>query len=151
MEAPLSDGRVWVRIETPRGSFVKRRSDGRVDFVSPLPCPFDYGSLPGTLGADGEPRDALVLGGRRRAGSLVEVSVLGVVHFEDGGLCDDKLVCGPQGALDRIATRAAIRAFFTVYALAKRVRGGGPTRFLGLERVSPVGCGPGGAEPPTRT
>jgi hypothetical protein len=36
---------VEVLIEIPRGSFVKRGSTGHVDFVSPLPCPFNYGSV----------------------------------------------------------------------------------------------------------
>ena len=41
-EPPL----VEVVVEIPRGSFLKRGSSGRVDFVSPLPCPFNYGSVP---------------------------------------------------------------------------------------------------------
>ena len=39
---------VDVVIEIPRGSFLKRGSTGHVDFVSPLPCPFNYGSVPAT-------------------------------------------------------------------------------------------------------
>ena len=38
-----------VVIEIPRGSFLKRGSSGRIDFVSPLPCPFNYGSAPAWL------------------------------------------------------------------------------------------------------
>ena len=41
-----------VVIEIPRGSFLKRGSSGRIDFVSPLPCPFNYGSAPAWLGLD---------------------------------------------------------------------------------------------------
>jgi hypothetical protein len=36
-----------VVIEIPKGSFLKRGSAGQIDFVSPLPCPFNYGSVPG--------------------------------------------------------------------------------------------------------
>jgi inorganic pyrophosphatase len=32
---------VDVVIEVPRGSFLKRGSSGRTDFVSPLPCPYN--------------------------------------------------------------------------------------------------------------
>ena len=39
---------VEVIIEIPKGSFIKRGSTGQVDFVSPLPCPFNYGSVPTT-------------------------------------------------------------------------------------------------------
>jgi inorganic pyrophosphatase len=53
-----------VVIEVPLGSFIKRRDDGRVDFVSPVPCPFNYGSVPDTLSGDGDRVDAVVLGPR---------------------------------------------------------------------------------------
>ena len=51
-----------VVIEVPRGSFLKRGSTGRVDFVSPLPCPYNYGSVPQYIGLEGDLLDALVLG-----------------------------------------------------------------------------------------
>lgn len=35
-----------VIIEVPRFSFLKRGPGGHVDFVSPLPCPFNYGAVP---------------------------------------------------------------------------------------------------------
>ncbi len=38
-------------IEVPRGSFVKRGSRGEFDFLSPLPCPFNYGSVRRYIGA----------------------------------------------------------------------------------------------------
>ena len=46
---------VEVVIEAPCGNFLKRGSAGHVDFVSPLPCPFNYGAAgPGaTLAKDG--------------------------------------------------------------------------------------------------
>ncbi|HET9668554.1 MAG TPA: inorganic diphosphatase, partial [Casimicrobiaceae bacterium] len=56
--APL----VEVVIEVPRGSFVKRGSLGHVDFVSPLPCPYNYGSVPTHIGLEGDLLDAVVLG-----------------------------------------------------------------------------------------
>ena len=34
---------VDVVIEIPRWSFLKRGSSGGVDFVSPFPCPYNYG------------------------------------------------------------------------------------------------------------
>jgi inorganic pyrophosphatase len=45
-EATPSGLEVDVVIEVPRGSFIKRGSTGHVDFISPLPCPFNYGSRP---------------------------------------------------------------------------------------------------------
>lgn len=123
---------VEVSIDAPRGTFVKRRPDGSVDFVSPLPTPFNYGDVPGEWGGDGDPLDALVVGPRLPRGHRGRWQVVGVVSFVDGGLTDDKLVCGEVGP----RTRAAVEAFFTVYALAKRAlrwsRGGaGVTQYRG--------------------
>jgi len=50
---------VDVVIEIPRGSFLKRGSTGHVDFISPLPCPFNYGSVPSYLGREGDLLDAV--------------------------------------------------------------------------------------------
>jgi inorganic pyrophosphatase len=49
---------VDVVIEVPRGSFLKRGSTGRVDFISPLPCPYNYGSVPTHIGLEGDLLDA---------------------------------------------------------------------------------------------
>jgi inorganic pyrophosphatase len=129
--------RARVRIEIPRGTFTKRRSDGSVDFVSPLPSPFNYGSVLGTLAPDGDALDALVLGPRLPAGQVVSVPVWAVYAFVDAGVLDPKLVCAER-PLTR-GDRLAVAAFFTVYARLKRVvawrRGSGaPTRALGFAR-----------------
>jgi inorganic pyrophosphatase len=125
-------------IEAPRGTFVKRRADGRIDFVSPLPCPWNYGSLPGTVGGDGDPVDAIVLGPRLAAGTRVVLPIVAEVDFVDEDLVDTKLVLSahPLGA----AERAGIAAFFVAYALAKRglarLRGRrGSIRFRGIRVV----------------
>jgi inorganic pyrophosphatase len=110
---------VRVVVQVPRGSFVKPRSGGGVDFVSPLPCPFNYGEVPGTLGADGDPLDAVLLGPRRPAGSSHSAQVQGQVRFVDAGSDDHKLVCGAQPPGP--TARAAVVWWFVGYALAKRV------------------------------
>ena len=124
-----------VLVEQPRASFIKRREDGSVDFVSPLPCPFNYGSVPGTRAADGDREDALVLGPRLPKGLYPQLPVLARAHFFDAGQYDGKWVCGQQL---RARDRQALVLFFTLYARAKRVlnraRGlPGGTRFGGLE------------------
>jgi inorganic pyrophosphatase len=87
---------VDVVVEVPRGSFLKRGSTGRVDFVSPLPCPFNYGSVPTHIGLEGDLLDALVLGPRLRLGARVHVKAWGAVTLTDRGMSDDKLVCGER-------------------------------------------------------
>ncbi|MDR0965327.1 MAG: inorganic diphosphatase [Myxococcales bacterium] len=127
---------VEIEIETPRFSFIKRKSSGRIDFISPLPSLFNYGFIPGTLAPDGDPQDALLLGVRLPRGARVRAQVQGKVRFVDAGERDDKLVCkaGPLTQGDRWT----IEAFFAVYAAFKRTlnaaRGRpGRTAFAGLE------------------
>lgn len=110
---------VTVVVEVARGSFVKRRPAGDVDFVSPFPCPYNYGSIEGTQGDDGDPLDAVVLGPRLPYGLRVRVQTLGVIDFVDGGVSDPKWVCG-IGDL-RAADRVGVERFFHLYAGFKRV------------------------------
>tara|TARA_R110001583_G_scaffold132142_2_gene284100 strand:+ start:67108 stop:67620 length:513 start_codon:yes stop_codon:yes gene_type:complete len=106
-----------VVIEIPRGSFIKRGSAGQLDFISPLPCPFNYGSVPDLLGLEGDLLDALVLGPRLAQGTRVRVKAWGAVTLTDRGMQDDKLVCSvrPPSA----STRDFILRFFHRYAKCK--------------------------------
>lgn len=131
---------IEVVIDVPLGGFIKRTDEGAVDFVSPAPCPFNYGSVPDTRSGDGDRLDAVVLGPRLARGARVRVNVVARVRFTDAGQDDPKLICSdrPLGRLDR----AKVTAIFALYARAKsllnRARGkAGPTRYGGLEVVSP--------------
>lgn len=131
-------GSLRARIEVPKGSFVKRElhGAGSVDFVSPLPCPFNYGYLCDVEGKDGDPADAVVLGPRLELGVVVEYPVVASVRFLDAGCDDTKWVLSPRAL--RRTERASLEAFFAFYARAKRalnkLRGKrGRTAFLGLD------------------
>lgn len=106
-----------VVIEVPRGSFLKRGFTGRVDFISPLPCPFNYGAVPTHLGLEGDLLDAIVLGPRLHFGDRVRVRAWGAVTLTDRGLVDDKLICSAVAPSDR-AVRNVLR-FFHFYARCK--------------------------------
>ena len=108
---------VEVVIEIPRGSFLKRGSTGHVDFISPLPCPFNYGAVPTLLGLEGDLLDAVVLGPRLPRGTRVRVKAWGAVTLTDRGLSDDKLICSAI----RISPREQLRMlrFFRFYARCK--------------------------------
>jgi inorganic pyrophosphatase len=108
---------VEVVIEIPKGSFVKRGSTGHVDFISPLPCPYNYGSVPNYVGLEGDLLDALVLGPRLPAGALVRVKAWGAVTLTDRGMSDDKLVCS-SAPLSAAEQRNVLR-FFGFYARCK--------------------------------
>jgi inorganic pyrophosphatase len=138
MNARAHPTRLDVVIDTPRFSIVKRSDDGRIDYVSPLPCPFNYGSVPDTLSGDGDRLDAVVLGPRRTRGSRVSMPVVALVHFIDAGESDPKYVCSDRPL--RVADRLLVAAFFVAYARLKgalnRLRGkSGPTRYDGLEAL----------------
>ncbi len=108
-----------VIIEVPRGSFLKRGSTGQLDFISPLPCPFNYGSVPALMGLDGDFLDAVVLGSRLSVGQKVLVPVLGAIRMMDSGVYDDKLICGfaPMPPWKQ----TLILLYFRFYALAKYI------------------------------
>jgi inorganic pyrophosphatase len=127
---------VTVVVEVPRGGLVKRRADGRVDYVSVVPCPFNYGSVPDRAGGDGDPQDAVLLGPRRPRGHAERAVVRAVVRFVDAGRPDDKWICAdhaPSG-LEKALVIAFFRAYGRFKAVLNRLRGlRGETRFVGWE------------------
>ena len=82
----MNQAKVEVVIEIPRGSFLKRGWNGTVDFVSPFPCPFNYGAIPDYIGGEGDLLDAVVLGPRLPRGKRVSVVAQGAVGLTDRGI-----------------------------------------------------------------
>ncbi len=101
----------------PRGSFLKRGSTGSIDFVSPLPCPFNYGAVPTLVGLEGDLLDAVVLGPRLPLGARLRVHAWGAVTLRDRGLVDDKLICSMSEPTAR--ERRFVLRFFAFYARCK--------------------------------
>ncbi len=132
---PDLPARPVVHIELSRWSLVKRGSDGRIDFIAPLPCPYNYGCIPGIASGDGDPLDAIVLGPTLPEGRILEVPVVGILDFIDRGRPDPKVVCSAQPLSSQ--DRVGLLAFFAVYARCKALlalaRGhDGATRSLGF-------------------
>jgi inorganic pyrophosphatase len=129
---------VVVCIEVPKGSFVKREADRGVEFLSPIPCPFNYGYLPGHIADDGDPPDALVLGPPLSVGESVATIAWQRVRFVDDGSIDDKLICGAHPPDE--ASLQAIRRFFAAYALARSalnlLKGRKRARYLGIAALT---------------
>ena len=113
---------VSVTIEIPRWSFAKyamtEDGEGKVEFISPLPCPFNYGFIAGERGGDDLPLDAIVMGPRRPRGSSDSIEVRAVIHFVDNDEVDDKLVCAT--AVLKQWEVALLRVGFPVYVVMKR-------------------------------
>lgn len=112
-----SSREVEVLIEVPRGSGLKRDPSGRIRFVSPLPCPYNYGAVPAYLGLEGDLLDAVVLGPRLAFGSRLRIRAWGAVTLRDRGLVDDKLICSQEAPT--AGQLAQVLRFFHFYALCK--------------------------------
>jgi inorganic pyrophosphatase len=118
-KASILPPRVEVVIEIPRGSFLKRGSNGHLDFLSPFPCPYNYGSIHEYIGGEGDYLDAIVLGPRLPAGTRIETTAYGAVGLSERFMSDDKLVCDDLPILD--SDRRKILQFFRFYAFCKGI------------------------------
>ena len=108
---------VDVLIEVPRGSFLKRDPEGRIHFISPLPCPYNYGAVPAYLGLEGDLLDVVVLGPRLPFGSRRRLRAWGAITLTDRGQCDDKLICSERPPTEQDIRR--LLRFFRFYARCK--------------------------------
>jgi len=109
---PLVGDEMHVVIETPSGSRTKYAWDADahafvVRKVLPLGTtfPYDFGFVPGTKGADGDPLDVLVLADEPlAAGCLVRCRVLGAIACktsEEGGreVRNDRVIAVPMASI----------------------------------------------------
>jgi inorganic pyrophosphatase len=119
VQEPTVDSIQAILIETPKWSFVKRNELGKIDYVSPVPSPFDYGRLEGFTGGDGDPMDAIWLGTRLNSERAMG-HVVGVVRFVDGGETDDKWLLSDKKTVSQFDFQM-LKVFFRVYAQVKNV------------------------------
>jgi inorganic pyrophosphatase len=97
------DGCLFVVIEIPRGSRNKYEIDHDTGNVfldrrlfTATTYPADYGFIPGTLGGDGDPLDALVLlEDPTYPGVWVEAKPVGLLWMQDEAGEDAKVICVP--------------------------------------------------------
>lgn len=106
-----------IKIDTPAWSFTKYNDDGSVDYRSPIPCPFNYGSILGTEAEDGDRKDAVLLGKRVDKGSEIEATEVGVVRFVDAGENDDKLIFSDKKV--SAVQKTELYLFFRLFSLLK--------------------------------
>ncbi len=124
-----------VVIEIPQGSQVKYEIDKESGAVfvdrflfTPMAYPAAYGFIPGTLAADGDPADALVLAQAQvLPGVVIRARPIGMLQMEDEAGQDEKIICVPHDKVHTIYTgtksvfdlpeivRQGIEHFFTRY------------------------------------
>lgn len=98
---PGTEEEINLIIEIPKGcqnkyEYDKKRKMFALDRVlySPFHYPADYGFVPGTLCADGDPLDGfLLIDEKTFPGILVKARTIGMVEMVDGGEQDNKLIC----------------------------------------------------------
>lgn len=132
---PDDGAEYFTVIEIPAGSMTKYEIDadtGRVvvdRFQSmPVVYPANYGSIPSSLGDDGDPLDGMVLSREPIVpGAMIKVRAIGVLSMIDGGEKDDKIISVPVSDVDPtyeniktiddlpLIERQRIEAFFRVY------------------------------------
>jgi inorganic pyrophosphatase len=133
MSAAAEQSTIQVVVEIPKGSRNKYEMDhetGRIRLdrmlFSPVHYPTDYGFVPDTLAADGDPLDAMVLLGEPTfPGCEIDARVVGMLRMADDKGDDEKLLVVPLSdpqwnhiySLDQVAPHLLreIEHFFTVY------------------------------------
>ena len=124
-----ADGSLNVIVESPRGATVKFKYDLELDRIvlsRPLPSgvvyPHDWGFVPQTRAADGDPVDAMIVwDGVSYPGVLVPCRAIGILNVEQ-----TNLKSGARERNDRLAvlpvTAPRFDAVRTVFDLASRTR-----------------------------
>ncbi len=96
---------VDARIEMTSGSTLKHiyhAETGNItvqrELPKPLPNPYNYGFIHGTLGEDGDELDVFVISGTKIAlGARVRARPVGVIFMEDENGVDDKIIATWSG------------------------------------------------------
>jgi inorganic pyrophosphatase len=134
----------YALIEIPAGSITKYEVDADTGHIivdryqsMPVVYPANYGSIPSSLGGDGDPLDVLVYTREPIVpGALIKVRAVGVLKMIDGGEADDKIVAVPASDIDPTfdsikahsdlpaIEMQRLEAFFRVY---KQLPAGGKT------------------------
>ncbi|MFB5676407.1 inorganic diphosphatase [Paenibacillus terreus] len=95
-------------IEVPQGSLIKYEIDAETGYViadryqsMSVQYPGNYGSIPQTIGGDGDPLDVLVLTREPLVpGTVVKVRAIGMMKMIDDGEQDDKVIAVPVSDVD---------------------------------------------------
>lgn len=138
--------------EIPAGSAIKYELDdaGRVivdRFLSmPMAYPANYGSIPSSLGGDGDPLDVMAFTRTPIvSGAIMAVRPIGMLRMVDGGEADDKVIAVPTHEVDPTwdevksiddlpaMERERLEGFFRVY---KQLPEGG--KVIELKGFAPV-------------
>lgn len=99
---------VNVVVEIPQGSYIKYEMDKDSGFImvdrfafTSMAYPFNYGFIPNTLAADGDPTDVLVISSHSlHPGTVITVRPVGMLEMEDEAGTDTKILAVPVEKVD---------------------------------------------------
>lgn len=99
----LPEGHLYAVVEIPKGSRNKYEWDERLGAIkldrflySSVVYPLDYGFIAESIGADGDPLDAMVLVSEPTfPGCWIEVKPIALFRMHDDKGSDDKIICVP--------------------------------------------------------
>jgi inorganic pyrophosphatase len=100
----MTDSSLHCLVEIPKGSRNKYEWDEELGAIkldrflfSSVVYPTDYGFITGTLGADGDPLDAMVCVSEPTfPGCVIPVKAIALLRMTDDKGQDDKVVCVPE-------------------------------------------------------
>jgi len=136
-----------VRIEIPRGSFIKYEIDPITkellcDRIIKLPFPENYGFIPNTKAPDGDELDALVLVEYKLyPQTLIECRIIGYLEMTDEKGKDEKILTVPTSShikdISDVNTTILdkIKYFFTHYKDSDKDRWSKVGEFHGAEKA----------------
>ncbi len=100
IEIPAGSSEKWEMDKTS-GKIIRDTINGMPRTIDYLGYPAHYGMIPKTLlneenGGDGDPLDVIVIGSDAIRGSVLPCKIIGILHLNDNGLKDDKLIAVSQ-------------------------------------------------------
>ena len=110
-----------ICIEVPKWGMIKRNEKGNIDYISPIPCPFNYGSVENIQGDDGDLQDAILLGEKKKFRFRGTYKLLGKIYFIDQGRYDHKWIFSENSTIRR-RDWMVLDHFFRIYAQIKRIK-----------------------------
>jgi len=133
------DGQIDGVITSSKGSNEKYKFiNGSFVFSRELTeiLPFNYGFIPNTTGAEGNPLDVIVISTNPIVqGTVVQLRIIGMLKMNDNGVVDNKIVCVEVGQQDvtyrdiisyeglNFDLKNEIRNFFEIYKGSGQVTG----------------------------
>ena len=104
VEIPAGTKEKW-EVNKRNGLLEWEEKKGRKKVIKFLPYPGNYGFIPQTYGADGDPVDVIDLDESIERGSVKRIRIVGGLYFEDKKTVDIKFIgLDPEGTFKNIET-----------------------------------------------